>query len=86
MGGHAMSDTPRTDKLETQNGNKDVYASFFEMRSHAWQLERELAEALEQRDALADALREIASGDYSLVGIVDYVAPQALARLKGDKP
>ena len=40
-----MSDTPRTDALEYRNKEKDVYSSFFEMRSHAWQLERELTDA-----------------------------------------
>jgi hypothetical protein len=51
--GGAMSDTPRTDKETGKSMGSDsiVYASF------ARQLERELTEAREQRDRLAEAMR-----------------------------
>jgi hypothetical protein len=50
-----MSDTPRTDKETGKSMGSDsiVYASF------ARQLERELTEAREQRDRLAEALRTL---------------------------
>jgi hypothetical protein len=76
-----MSDTPRTDAVDMQG--KEVHAAFFEMRSLAWQLEREIAAMREQRDKLAEALREITTYDpidrqcdngYSC----KYVAQQAL--------
>jgi len=65
-----MSDTPRTDAVDAQN--KEVHSAFYEMRSHAWQLERELTEAREdcevtsriaeemtkQRDNLKEELRD----------------------------
>jgi hypothetical protein len=49
-----MSDTPRTDKETGKSMGSDsiVYASF------ARQLERELTEAREQRDRLAEQLKE----------------------------
>jgi hypothetical protein len=70
-----MSDTPRTDAVDAQN--KEVHSAFYEMRSHAWQLERELTEAREdcevtsriaeemtkQRDLLAEALEIIAGNE-----------------------
>ena len=46
----AMSNTPETDALDAQE--KEVHAAFFEMRTHAWNLER-------QRNAYAETLREI---------------------------
>jgi hypothetical protein len=46
-------------------------------------MERELAELTKQRDALAEALREIASGAYSWKTCVDVIAPKALAATKG---
>jgi hypothetical protein len=46
---------------------------------HLAQAEREIAETRAQRDALAEVLREIASGDYSRTNIVDDMAPKALA-------
>lgn len=45
--------------------------------------ERELAEATKQRDALADALRDIASGLYDGKKCIDLIAPKALATLEG---
>jgi hypothetical protein len=51
-----------------------VYASF------ARQLERELTEAREQRDRLAEALLEIINEDY---GGEQAIAHKALAELKG---
>jgi hypothetical protein len=47
------------------------------------QLERELADMTKHRDALAEALREIASGAYSWKTCVDVIAPKALAATKG---
>jgi hypothetical protein len=49
----------------------------------ARQLESELAEATKQRDGLADALRDIASGLYDGKKCIDLIAPKALATLEG---
>lgn len=49
-----MSDTPRTDEVDARN--KEVHIAFYEMRSHAWQLERELAEVKAQRDSLENEI------------------------------
>ena len=49
----------------------------------AQKIERELADMTKQRDALAEALREIASGAYSWKTCVDVIAPKALADTKG---
>ena len=48
-----MSDTPRTDSAIRNSGGQWSYG----LRETCEQLERELAEVTEQRDALAEALR-----------------------------
>ena len=75
-----MSDTPRTDKETGKSIGSDsiVYASF------ARQLERELTEAREQRDRLAEAIRkhrdelELTSGDS-----VDVILWNTIAAVEG---
>lgn len=55
-----MSNTPRTDRRVIRQDPKMCgccYKSEITYASHARQLERELAEAREQRDTLAEALR-----------------------------
>ena len=78
-----MSDTPRTDAMMAQYAHhlpdwlaERVYAPLCRV------LERELAEAIEQRDTLAEALIIIAYRIHS----VDYcgeIAEKALAAVKG---
>lgn len=46
-------------------------------------LQRELAEAREQRDALLEALEKIASGAHNWKTCVDKIAPEAIAAAKG---
>jgi hypothetical protein len=46
-------------------------------------LEKQLREVTNQRDALAEALREIASGAYCWKTCVDVIAPKALETTKG---
>jgi hypothetical protein len=78
-----MSDTPRTDKETGKSMGSDsiVYASF------ARQLERELTEAREQRDRLAEAIRkhrdelELTSGDS-----VDVILWNTIAAVEGGEP
>jgi hypothetical protein len=48
--------------------------------------QNETEHALAQRDALAVALRRIASGDYSFLKCVCLIATKALAAVEGDKP
>ena len=59
-----MSDTPRTDEMAT------MQRTVSEWVNRSTQLERELAETLEQRDALVDALKVFA--DFPLDKIMDH--------------
>jgi hypothetical protein len=52
-----MSDTPRTDAIESRE--KEVHAAFSEMRSHAWQLERELAATRELNSMMRENMRKM---------------------------
>jgi hypothetical protein len=71
-----MSDTPQTD--EAQFGTGRVSVDF------ARRLERELVEAREQRDRLAEALREIANEDYrGFRPQSAIIAHKALSAMKG---
>lgn len=49
--------------------------------AHGWALK--YSEMREQRDMLAVALREIASGKFNWKQCVDIIAPEALAAVKG---
>ena len=77
-----MSDTPQTD--EAQFGTGRVSVDF------ARRLERELVEAREQRDRLAEALKGMLNVTYGQV-IYNFMEPQrsaareALAAAKGGK-
>ncbi len=82
--------TPRTEQaVDDANWTHGTWVK----ADFARQLERELAEATAQRDALAEALREVISG-YDVVTetasiCADYiynVVDPTLAALKGDKP
>jgi hypothetical protein len=86
-----MSDTPRTDAAAMPIDRIDTIASRPCNVVHedvCRQLERELAEAREQRDTLAEALEMVATHTYA-DGQCDngyspqYVAKQILATLKG---
>lgn len=50
---------------------------------HTSELERELAEVTKQRDALMEAMKEIAGGGCSWKTCVDVVAPRAIAAVEG---
>jgi hypothetical protein len=92
-----MSDTPRTDEVLRKNMPPvDGETAFHYMDEHARKLERELAEITKQRDALAEALREIKDicldktielhSDDDCKGMVDdllEIAAKALAATKG---
>jgi glycosyltransferase involved in cell wall biosynthesis len=84
-----VSDTPRTDADTWRDEMDHVDTDYTFAQSvtvsadFARQLERELADMTKQRDALAEALREIASGAYSWKTCVDVIAPKALAAKKG---
>jgi hypothetical protein len=89
--------TPRTDEVASRDGNWDTKA--FGMTDYARQLERELAEAREQRDTLAEALEHtvLRIQDFekciagrrrnppSVSGALAFAA-QALAAVKGGSP
>jgi hypothetical protein len=51
--------TPRTDELRKQLWEKSWSYSFMKMMTHANRLERELAEAINQRDVLRVAINNI---------------------------
>ena len=53
------SDTPRTDHVVKKSDQKDAEMAFVIMTDHADCLERELTAVTEQRDRLAEALREL---------------------------
>jgi hypothetical protein len=83
-----MSETPRTDSAILQSDGQWSYA----LRETCEQLERELAEAREERDALAKALNRIANNnvqdlpetDYAYeLGRMEGIAIVALAAVKG---
>ena len=83
-----MSDTPtpRTDKVN-RGANHHDHFDYVDMRAHAQQLERELAEVTKQRDALADACSAIEhaylGGSDSEWGNALMDIRQALAATKG---
>jgi len=72
--------TPRTDNFVLEH---DFRPSPSDCLNFCVKLERDLAEAMNQLDALADALRDIASGLYDGKKCIDLIAPKALATLEG---
>jgi septal ring factor EnvC (AmiA/AmiB activator) len=71
---------------ELDEAKEDI--EMLEIRHGATMLchQAQMDEVTKQRDALAEALREIASGAYSWKTCVDVIAPKALAATKGGKP
>ena len=72
-----QTDTPRTDHIESALGtaSQQCHPTIW---MHARQLERELASVTKQRDALAEALREM---QYGHTDKAERMANEALATL-----
>jgi predicted nucleic acid-binding Zn-ribbon protein len=73
------------DNLERELDDAKETIAMLEIRHGATMLchQAQMDEITKQRDALAEALREIASGAYSWKTCVDVIAPKALADTKG---
>jgi predicted nucleic acid-binding Zn-ribbon protein len=78
----------RIEQLERELAEAKETIEMLEIRHGATMLchQAQMDEVTKQRDALAEALREIASGAYSWKTCVDVIAPKALAATKGGKP
>jgi hypothetical protein len=80
-------DTPKTDEIWVEH--RGTLAEYFEkLLEHSRQLERELAEARQQRDTLVDALSYVVSCGYD-GPLPEYARDKtqlALAAVKGEKP
>ena len=63
--------------------NNDMFCKLEKERELHSETKSELADMTKHRDALAEALREIASGAYGWKTCVDVIAPKALAATKG---
>jgi predicted nucleic acid-binding Zn-ribbon protein len=85
---HAQIMETHARQLERELAEAKENIEMLEIRHGATMLchEAQMHEVTKQRDALAEALREIASGAYSWKTCVDVIAPKALAATKGGKP